>query len=106
LEEARRVAESELAVTKEVVERNAQALVDYLGRSKVLQEELGQLRGVARSVVTDVLILRPRSSMLAANLSEIPDEVAGLITDGVALGVLTKVASHYPTLDFEAIGRG
>jgi RecA/RadA recombinase len=54
-EEARRVAESELAATKEVVVRNAQALADSLGRSKALEEELSQLQGVARSAVTEVL---------------------------------------------------
>jgi hypothetical protein len=35
--------------------------------------------------------------------------VVGLIADRVfrgASGVLTLVASHYPTLDFEAVGRG
>jgi hypothetical protein len=43
------------------------------------------------------------------DLSEISGEVVGLITDKVfhgALGVLTLVASHFPTLDFAADGRG
>jgi hypothetical protein len=108
-EEGCRAAESELATTKEVVARNAQVLADSFGRSKVLEEELGQLRRAAQSVVTEVLGLRPGSSALAANLSKILGEVAGLITDGVfhnASGVLTSVASHYLTLDFEAVGRG
>jgi hypothetical protein len=41
LEEARRTAKSELATTKDVVARNAQVLVDSVGRGKVLEEELG-----------------------------------------------------------------
>jgi hypothetical protein len=72
-----------------------------LGRSKVLEEELGQLRGAVQLMVMEVLELRLGSSALAADLFEIPGEVAGLITDTVfhgALGVLTLVASHYRTL--------
>jgi hypothetical protein len=60
-------------------------------------------------VVTKVLGPHLGSSALIADLSEIPGEVVGLITDGVfqgALGVLTSVASHHLTLDFETVGRG
>lgn len=60
-------------------------------------------------MVTEVLGPHPGSSVLAADLMEIPGEVAGLITDGVfhgALGVLTSVASHHLSLDFEAVRRG
>jgi hypothetical protein len=49
------------------------------------------------------------SSTLIADLSKVPGEVAGLITDRVidgALGVLTSVASHYATMDFGAVRRG
>jgi hypothetical protein len=71
-----------------------------LERNRVLEEELSQLQGAAWSVITEVLGSRPGSSVLVADLSEVPSEVAGLITDGVfhnASGVLTSVASHYPT---------
>jgi hypothetical protein len=84
-------------------------LADSLGRSKALEEELGQLQGVAWLVVMEVLVPHPRSSALVTDLLEIPLEAAELITDGVfhsASGVLTSVASHYVTLDFEAVGRG
>jgi hypothetical protein len=60
-------------------------------------------------VVTKVLGPRLGSSALVADLSQIPGEVAGLITDGVfhsTSGVLTSVVSHYPNLDFGAIRRG
>jgi hypothetical protein len=82
---------------------------DSSGRSNVLEEELGQLRSMARSLITEVLGPRPRSSALAADLSGIRGEVMGLVTDGVfhgASGVLTSVVSHYLTLDFEAVRRG
>jgi hypothetical protein len=60
-------------------------------------------------VVTEVLWPRPGSSVLVADLSEVPGEVAGLIINVVfhgTSGVLMSVASHYPTLDFGAVGRG
>jgi hypothetical protein len=47
-------------------------------------------------------------STLIADLSQIPGELADLITDGVfhgASGVLMSVVLHYPTLDFGAVGR-
>jgi hypothetical protein len=103
------LAEFELATAKESMARNVQALVDSLERSGILEEELGQLRDAARSVVREVLGPRPGSSALAADLLEVPGEVAGLITDGVfygTSGVFASVASHYPTLDFEAVRRG
>jgi hypothetical protein len=78
-------------------------------RNRVLEEELDQLRGVAWLVVAEVLGPRPGSTALVADLSEIPGEVVGLITDGVfhdASGVLTSVALHDPTLDFGAVRRG
>jgi hypothetical protein len=81
--------------------QNAQALADSLERSRVLEEELGQIRGAACSVVTEVLGPRPGSSTLDANLSEIPNGVFH-----GASGVLTSVALHHPTLDFEAEWRG
>jgi hypothetical protein len=80
-----------------------------LERNRVLEEELSQLQGAAWSVITEVLGSRPGSSVLVADLSEVPSEVAGLITDGVFHGasrVLTLVASHYPALDFGAVRRG
>jgi hypothetical protein len=43
LEDARRAAESELATAKKSMAWNAQALVGSLERSRVLEEELGQL---------------------------------------------------------------
>jgi hypothetical protein len=52
---------------------------------------------------------RASSDALVADLSQIPGEVAELITDGVfhgASGVLTSVASHYLTLDLGAAGKG
>jgi hypothetical protein len=60
-------------------------------------------------MVMKVLGPYPGSSALVTDLSQIPGEVAGLITDVVfhgTLGVLTSVASHYPTLDFRVVGRG
>jgi hypothetical protein len=107
--DAHRAAESELATTKEMVAQSAQVLVDSLGRSKALEEELGHLRSVVRLVIMEVLEPHPRSSALTTNLLEIQGEVTGLVTDRVyhgASGVLASVASHYPTLDFEAVGRG
>jgi hypothetical protein len=68
-----------------------------LGRSKAPEEELGQLWSVARSVIMEVLRPHPGSSVLAADLSEIPGKVTVLVTDSVfhvSLGVLTLVASH------------
>jgi hypothetical protein len=59
-------------------------------------------------VVTEVLGPHPELSALIADLSQIPGEVAGLITNGIfhgASGVLMSVASHYQTLDFRAVGR-
>jgi hypothetical protein len=61
-------------------------------------------------VVTKILGLRLDLglSALATNLSVIPGELSGLITDGVfhgASGVLTSVASHYPDLDFGRVRR-
>jgi hypothetical protein len=108
-EESRRSIESELAGTKEVIAWNLQALANSLERSMVLKEELGRLRVAARSVVTEVLGPRLGSSALVDDLSEVPGEVAGLITDEIFHGtsrVLTLVASHHPTLAFEAVGRG
>jgi hypothetical protein len=109
LEDACRTAESELACAKGSLVRNAQALADSLERNRVLEEELCKLRGAARSVITEVLGPLPRSSTLVADLSQIPGEVAGLITDVVfhgASGVLTLVASQYPSLYFGAVERG
>jgi hypothetical protein len=89
--------------------RNAPALANSLERSRVLEEELSQIRGAARSMATEVLRPRLGSSVLVTDLSEIPGEVAGLITDGVfhgASGVLMSVASYHQTLNFEAVRRG
>jgi hypothetical protein len=108
-EDARHSAESELTNTKELMARNAQVLADSMERSRILEEELGQIQGAARSVVIVVLEPRPRSSAFVADLSEIPGEVAGLITHGFfhgASGVLTLVESHHQTLDFEVVRRG
>ena len=47
--------------------------------------------------------------MPAVRLTEILDEVRALISNGMfygASGVLTSVATHYPTLDFAAVCRG
>jgi hypothetical protein len=47
--------------------------------------------------------------LLIADISKIPGKVVGLITDGVFHGasrVLTLVASHHSTLNFEAVRRG
>jgi hypothetical protein len=60
-------------------------------------------------VITEVVEPHSGSSALIADLLQFPGEVAGLITDGVfhgALGVLTSVASHCPSLGFRAVGRG
>jgi hypothetical protein len=57
----------------------------------------------------EVLGLHSGLSALAADLSEISGEVAGLISDGIfhgVSGVLTSVVSDYLTLNFEAVGRG
>jgi hypothetical protein len=92
-----------------MVARSAQSRADSLERSKALEEELGQLRSVVRSVIMEVLGPHPGLSALVTDLLEIPGEVMGLVTDGVfhvASGVLTSMASHYPTLNFEAVRRG
>jgi hypothetical protein len=60
-------------------------------------------------VVTDVLRPCLGSNAPITDLSQIPGEVAGLITNGVfhgTFGVLMLVVSHFPTLDFGAIERG
>jgi hypothetical protein len=86
LEDACRAAKSELATTQEVVTCYTQALADSLERNRVLEEEFGQLQGVAQSVVTEILGPRPELRALVTNLSEILGEVSGLFTGGVFHG--------------------
>ena len=53
--------------------------------------------------------LAPSSSTPAIRLSEAPDEVRALISDGMfygTSGVLTLVATHHLDLDFAAIYSG
>jgi hypothetical protein len=93
-EDASLAANSKLVTTKEVVAWSAQALADSLGRSNVLEEELGQLRSMAWSLITEVLGPHPRSSALTANLSRIRGKVTGHVTDRVfhgASGVLMSL---------------
>jgi hypothetical protein len=68
--------ESELATAKELMAQNAQVLADSLERSRVLEEELGHLRGASRLVVTEVLGPHWGSSALIVDLLEIPGERA------------------------------
>lgn len=75
LEESRRATESKLVIAQAVVTRSTRALADSLEKNRVLEEELGQLQSMVMSVVTKIIGPCPRSSMLVANLSEIPSEV-------------------------------
>ena len=51
----------------------------------------------------------PSTGTPAIRLTEVPDEVRALITDGLFYGtsrVLTSVMTHHPDLDFAAICSG
>ena len=60
-------------------------------------------------VIFEVFGSAPSTSTPAVQLTEVPNEVQALISDGMfygTLGVLTSVATHHPDLDFMAIYRG
>lgn len=59
--------------------------------------------------MVDVLGPHPAGSLLVEDLGAVPREFDGLISDGVfhgASSLLTSAATHYPDLDFQAIGSG
>lgn len=60
-------------------------------------------------VVIEVPESGPSTSTLAIQLAEILDDVRALISEGVFYGasrVLMTMATHHPTLDFDAICGG
>lgn len=91
------------------VSRNAEALARSLEEHATIEGKLNQLRDVAQVVVTKVFGSVLSTSTPAILLTGIPDMVQTLISDSVfhaVSGVLTLVATHYPTLDFDAVCRG
>ena len=96
-------------MVKAVVGQGIEALAQSLEERRALKEELDQICNIAQVVVSELFGLGPSTSTPVVQLTEVPNEVWALISDGMfygTSGVLTSVVTDHPNLDFMAICRG
>ena len=81
-------------------------LTKSLDEWRALEGELDQICNVAQLIVSEVFGSAPSTSAPVVQLAEVPDVVKDLVRSGLfygASGVLTSVATHHPSLDFDTI---
>jgi len=101
--------EQDLDTTKATLSRNAEELAKSHEERRALEGDLDQIHNIAQLIISEVFWSVPSTSASAVQLAEVPDAVKDLVRSGLFYGasrVLTSVATHHPSLDFDAICGG